>query len=201
MNNQSQDVGAVHAVLRGDREAYGPLVQRHQKSLFNYARKMVLDDEVSLDIVQEAFVKAYVRIRDCREPGHFRAWLFSIARNMCLDYLKDVRRRSVPFSLSPGVQDIPWNASPELKQTLTEALASLPQELRDAFLLKHEAGYTYEEIAEISAVKTSAAKMRVHRARLALSSFLKGNVASEVTIGQAPGVFISEDGFVTREET
>jgi RNA polymerase sigma factor (sigma-70 family) len=78
----------------------------------------------------------------------------------------------------------PHVAEDDLTMTLQTALARLPDALREAFLLKHDAGYTYDEVAEITEASPSAVKMRVHRAREALRAFLRGegvggDVASE----------------------
>ena len=70
-----------------------------------------------------------------------------------------------------GIED-PRRGPDELTLTLRAALEQLPQALREAFLLKHDAGYTYEEIAELTEASPSAVKMRVHRARDALRAFL-----------------------------
>ena len=181
------DAELVDRALRGDLNAYGGLIQRHQQALYRYFRGMGIDYDTSLDLVQDALLKAYTRLSECREPSHFRAWLFSIGRNLCLDYLKNVRRLSVPFSMLPGSEFIASTDTEqtELKCTLTEALDILSPDLRDAFLLKHDAGYTYEEVAEISAASPSAVKMRVHRAREILRTFLTERAVypAEVTTG------------------
>jgi len=166
------DAELVALVLRGNRDAYEPLVNRHQTVLYRHARGMGLDHDTSLDMVQDAFVKAFTRLDECHDPAHFRAWAFRIARNLCLDSLKNVRRLSLPFSEVEGVNDIPAAGDGDADEILREALYRLPVALREAFLLKHDAGYTYEEVAELTNASPSAVKMRVHRAREALRSFL-----------------------------
>lgn len=168
------DAQLVTRVLSGDHKAYGTLVRRHQDSIYRHARGMGLDHDTSLDLVQDAFVKAFDRLEDCRDGAHYRSWPFRICRNLCLDELRNVRRRSVPMSAIDGAESIadPRATSDELTLTLREALQQLPAALREAFLLKHDAGYTYEEIAILTAASPSAVKMRVHRAREALRAFL-----------------------------
>lgn len=169
----SHDGELVKRVRRGDRQAYGVLVHRHQDALYRHARGMGLDHDTSLDLVQDAFVKGYTRIEDCRDGNHFRAWVFRILRNQCLDHVKDVRRNAI--SLSDVAEDgslAQNSASAELCVTLEDALARLPVALREAFLLKHDAGYSYEEIADMTSGTVSAVKMRVHRARESLRGML-----------------------------
>jgi RNA polymerase sigma-70 factor (ECF subfamily) len=168
------DPELVALVLAGRSEAYEPLVNRHQRLLYRHARGMGLDHDTSLDLVQDAFVRAYSLLAECREPGHFRAWVFRIARNLCLDHLKSVRRLTVPLSHVADAEDIPHMGGEDgdAERTVREALLRLPVALREAFLLKHDAGYTYEEVAELTSASPSAVKMRVHRAREALRAFL-----------------------------
>jgi RNA polymerase sigma-70 factor (ECF subfamily) len=168
------DAELVTRVLAGQRDAYTGLVTRHQGALYRHACGMGLDHDTSLDLVQDAFVKGYTRLSDCRDPAHFRSWLFRIGRNLCLDHLKNVRRLSVPLSSVPQAEHIPdhTHGDPDLNRKLRDALDQLPLSLREAFLLKHDAGYTYEEIAEMTSASASAVKMRVHRARETLYTFL-----------------------------
>ncbi|MBI4472908.1 MAG: RNA polymerase sigma factor, partial [Acidobacteria bacterium] len=190
------DANLVYRVINGDRNAYGDLVLRHQHVLYRYMRGMGIDHDTALDILQDAFVKAYTHIKECRDPAHFRSWLFSIARNLCLDHLKNVRRLTVPFSMFPSAERIPSTEAEqnELKRKLREALDALPSDQRDAFLLKHDAGYTYDEVAEIASTTASAIKMRVHRARETLRAFLTGRDVkpATVTIDSASVVLASE---------
>lgn len=169
------DADLVRRVLAGERDDFAELVRRHQDVLYRHARGMGLDHDTSLDLVQDAFVKAYARLNECRDPARFRAWLFSIARRLCLDHLKNVRRATVPFSSVPDVVSIPAadHADAELNRALAKALDALPVATREAFLLKHDAEYTYEDIAIMTEASVSAVKMRVHRAREALRSHLE----------------------------
>lgn len=171
----ASDAELVVRVLNGDREGYSILVRRHQDALFRHARGMGLDADTAEDLVQDAFVKAYVSLAECRDPARFRAWVFRILRNGCLDHARDIRRRTVSLEDVPGGADASATAAAdraELRLVIGRALDTLPAALRDAFLLKHQAGYTYEEMADIAGCSVSAMKMRVHRARDALMTYL-----------------------------
>jgi RNA polymerase sigma-70 factor, ECF subfamily len=171
---QSSDADIVRAVRGGEIDAFAELVRRHQSSLYRHARGMGLDHDTSLDLVQDAFVRGFDRLSECRNPAHFRAWVFRITRNICLDHLKNRRRATIPISQLPEVESISApSGDPELSATLQEALASLPVLLREAFLLKHDAQYTYDEIAELTDSTPSAVKMRVMRGREALQEYLE----------------------------
>jgi RNA polymerase sigma-70 factor (ECF subfamily) len=171
---EPSDADLVARVLNGDDTAYATLVRRHQDLIYRHARGMGLDHDASLDLVQDAFVRAYDRLEDCRDGASYRAWLFRICRNLCLDELRNVRRLVMPMSTIERVETMEdtRGAENELMLTLRAALDRLPNVLRQAFLLKHDAGYTYEEVADITESSPSAVKMRVHRAREALRAFL-----------------------------
>ncbi|HEX7091934.1 MAG TPA: RNA polymerase sigma factor [Longimicrobiales bacterium] len=160
------DGDIVARVLRGDSDSFAILVRRHQEALFRHARGMGLDPDTAADMVQDALVKAYGGLTHCRNPDRFRSWLFRILRNCCLDYLKNVRRRDVSLE-DPALGDAAARVQPhdETRAYLGAALGRLSPLLREAFLLRHEAGYTYDEVAEITDASPSAVKMRVHRAR------------------------------------
>jgi RNA polymerase sigma-70 factor (ECF subfamily) len=171
---EPSDAQFVARVLDGDDAAYAPLVRRHQDVIYRHARGMGLDHDTSLDLVQDAFVRAFERLADCRDGANYRSWLFRICRNLCLDELRNVRRLCVPMSSIENADDLEsiHVVEDEITLTLSAALDRLPHALREAFLLKHDAGYTYEEVAEITEASPSAVKMRVHRAREALRVFL-----------------------------
>ena len=179
--SEPTDAELVACVLDGGDDAYGTLVHRYQNLLYRHARGMGLDHDTSLDLVQDAFVRAFDRLDDCREGAHYRAWLFRIGHNLCVDELRNVRRLCVPMSTIAHVDQIEDERRDEDEMTLTlrAALERLPQALREAFLLKHDAGYTYDEVAVIIGVSPSAVKMRVHRARETLRAFLVAEGVSE----------------------
>jgi RNA polymerase sigma-70 factor (ECF subfamily) len=175
------DAEDVRRVLRGDTAVYAVLVRRYQEPLYRHAYGMVGDPDAAADLVQDSLVKAYTRLGTC-DPDRFAAWLFRILRNRCKDYLKSRRRRDVPL-LDDGPHAAPPGDDPgltldrtELGRAVSEALAHLPEPQREAFLLKHVEGRSYEEMAEMLDAGISALKMRVMRARETLQELLKDRV-------------------------
>ncbi|HUP89737.1 MAG TPA: RNA polymerase sigma factor [Longimicrobiales bacterium] len=165
--------------MRTSRDGYAQLVRAHQQMLYRHARGMGLDHDTALDIVQDALVRGYTHIGECRDAEHFRAWIGRIGRNLCLDHLKNVRRLSTPLSQLPQAENIGDDrASVDVGVTLYDALDRLPTSLREAFLLKHDAGYSYEEIGEMTDASVSAVKMRVHRARETLRELLDVTISA-----------------------
>lgn len=174
---EASDAELVRRVLGGQKPTYEVLVRRYQEPMYRHAVGMVGDSDAAADLVQDSLVKAYTRLGTC-DPDRFAAWLFRILRNRCKDWLKSRRRRDV--SLVDDGHAAPASDDPvrtlertELGQVVAAALARLPEAQREAFLLKHVEGRSYEEMAELLGTGVSALKMRVMRAREALQEMLK----------------------------
>lgn len=166
------DAGLVRLVLQGDQDAFSELVRRHQEGLFRYACSMGVAPDAAHDLVQDAFVRAYVRLRQCRDASRFRAWLLGILRNRVFDHGRDLRQQMVGLDSLPEATLAADPPRHELRRALDNALDRLPALLREAFLLRHQQGYGYDEIAAITSSRVSAVKMRVHRAREQLQQSL-----------------------------
>lgn len=171
------DAELVERVLAGDRDLYAVLVGRYQEVLYRHALGMVGYADAAADLVQDSFIKGFTSLDRCQDPARFGAWVFRILRNRCLDYLKDRRRQTVPLEESAAY--LPSRDDPdadlvqsETRQAVSTALAALPEPQREAFLLKHVDGRSYEEMAEMLGASVSALKMRVMRAREALQAML-----------------------------
>jgi RNA polymerase sigma-70 factor, ECF subfamily len=172
------DAELIGRVLAGERELYAVLVARYQDSLFRHASAMVGDADAAADLVQDSLVKAYTRLATCHDRERFPAWLFRILRNRCKDWLKNRRQHTV--TLNDDAAAAPSGDDPglslertELGRVVDDALQRLPEAQREAFLLKHVEGLSYEEMAERLDTGISALKMRVMRAREAMQEMLR----------------------------
>jgi RNA polymerase sigma-70 factor (ECF subfamily) len=177
------DATLVALVLAGDKQAFEPLVRRYQQPLYRHALAMVLDHDVAADMVQDAFVRAYVHLRQCRDHARFRPWLFQTLRNRCLDHLKDGSGRNVRLDdVAEPLVDAAEGPGElavrnETRVRIEVALGQLPPLLREAFVLHYVDGMPYDAMAELLDASVSALKMRAMRARDALSAVLRdGNV-------------------------
>ena len=171
--DSDQDV--IARVLAGDRDSFAVLIGRYSDPLYRHALGMTGSPDVAEDILQTSFIKAFHHLGEVR--GRFDAWLFRIVANGCKDWLKNIRRSH----LSYDEDDQPSTfASPdegldrtELRQDLDAALAQLAPSLREAFIMKHVEGRSYEDMADLLGTTVGALKMRVHRAREALQTLLE----------------------------
>jgi RNA polymerase sigma-70 factor (ECF subfamily) len=171
------DAAAIGSVLEGDTQAFARLVHRYQGPLYRHAVAMVLDHDVAADMVQDAFVRAYTNLGSCRDRTRFRAWLFQTLRHRCLDYLKEARRRNVPLDAVAEIADSaegPGEAveRARMRSDIADALSRLPEQQREAFVLRYVEELPYESMADLLDASVSALKMRVLRAREALGAAL-----------------------------
>jgi RNA polymerase sigma-70 factor (ECF subfamily) len=172
------DAQVVRDVLSGDRDAYRLLVRRYGDVLHGHALRMTNSPDEAADLVQRAFVKGFKRLSSCREPERVGAWLFRILANICKDHVRSPRRSDVSVavlagSLRSGSDPESDAEGTEIRERVWGALEALTPEQREAFVLKHVEGRTYEEIAAVMDLSVASLKMRVHRAREALRGLLE----------------------------
>src|SRR3981189_2955397 len=156
----------VRGVLAGDVELYAVLVERYRDRFARYAVRMLGSHDAAEDALQDALVRAFDRLADCREPDKFAGWLFLILRNRCF---AEQRRHQREGRLSEDAAEAV--AAPERSdgavarheqaRELELALGQLTPEQREAFVLKHVAGMPYEEMAQLTGATVASLKMRM----------------------------------------
>lgn len=173
------DQEIISRVLAGSKDAFGILIARYSDPLYRHALGMTGSPDVAEDILQASFIKAYSHLEEVR--GRFDAWVFRIVANSCKDWLKNIRRTHLsydeddqPSAYSTPEEEMDRN---ELRTDLEHALQRLPASLREAFVMKHVEGRSYEEMAVLLETTVGALKMRVHRAREALQALLEEKYA------------------------
>ncbi|CAN5194065.1 sigma-70 family RNA polymerase sigma factor [soil metagenome] len=178
-DQREEDQEIIARVLAGSRDAYAILIQRYSDPLYRHALGMTGSPDVAEDILQASFIKAYHHLHEVR--GRFDAWLFRIVANASKDWLKNIRRSHVSYEEDdqPSGLHTPEEEMDrtELRTDLEKALSSLPESLREAFVMKHVEGRSYEEMAALLDTTVGALKMRVHRAREALQEQLQDRYA------------------------
>jgi len=171
------DTEVVARVLGGDREAFGLVIRRYETGLLRFATRMLGSRDAAADAVAEGLVRAYRHLASCRDPSRLRTWLFRIVANRCKSYLSRRAVGDVPLEEAPPVADSTDNeASLERAEQLAlvaQALARLSPDKREAFVLKHVEGLSYQEMAAVTGERIPTLKMRVHRAREALLQVLE----------------------------
>ncbi|MGC8669286.1 MAG: RNA polymerase sigma factor [Chthonomonadales bacterium] len=168
------DGDLVSRFLAGDRSAFDALFQRHQDYVYRIALGIVGDAEDAQDVAQNAFLQAYRSMGSFRRGARFATWLYRITVNCAVDALRAAKaRRAVRLDhVAPVLSDTsdgPEAVAQRNAQDLVVrcALAAIPVRYRDALVLRYYGDLSLEEIAEVLGCSVAAAKVRLHRARLA----------------------------------
>ena len=164
---QATDGDIVRSVLAGDRERYAQLVERYRDRYARYAARMLGSVDAAEDAVQDAFVRAFDQLSQCKEPDKFVGWFFLILRNRCFAE----RRRSkseASLEAADGIAAADRTdggaETSERRRALQQALLALTPDQREVFVMKHVEGLSYGEIAERLSTSIASLKMRMHRA-------------------------------------
>jgi RNA polymerase sigma-70 factor (ECF subfamily) len=161
------DAELVGLALAGTDEPYAHLVARHRSRMMRYAARLLGSREDAEEVVQDSFVRAYRNLIQCANPERFGSWLFTILVNRCRTAAARRNGARVQFVGDEGVEGpgVPHPAEGAAwREEIQRALAVLPVDQREAFLLKHVEELSYEEMERVTGSSTPALKMRVKRA-------------------------------------
>ena len=175
----------IRRARAGDLRAFESLVRDYQADVWRFAYHLTRNRQVAEDVTQEAFLKAFRSMRSFRGDSKFSSWLLRIARNCAIDAYRRTRHEGpvaddVLAAMSAERRPTP-TGSPEDRLRLSAAVAALPADLREPFVVIEVLGFTYHEASTILGVKVGTVKSRMHRARAALIRTLReGEAAGEV---------------------
>jgi RNA polymerase sigma-70 factor (ECF subfamily) len=165
------DEELMHRVQQGDRSSYQALFERHQSSVYGYLVRRTREGIQAEDLFQETWLKVYRNRGTYKAGQRFKPWLFRIASNTFHDALRTSARRIDEVELHR--EHAPRTAAPAGGTLDVEAaIASLPDPLREAFLLGPIQGFDHHEVAEMVGISPDNARARISRARAALRAVL-----------------------------
>ena len=190
MADQSDpDAALMLRVKRGDRAAFTELVEKYKQPVMNFVGRSLRDETEAEDLAQNVFLQVYKSRDRYERTAKFSTWLFTIARNLCLN---EIRRRTRHPAESLDDTQVESDELPprqyedkqiflptenvlhgELARKIEEALAALPENQRTAILLCRQDELSYEEIARVLGCSLSATKSLIHRGRETLKEKLK----------------------------
>jgi RNA polymerase sigma-70 factor (ECF subfamily) len=180
VSRESDDADLVRRTTRGELTAFEQLVDRHRPVVVRVAAGIVGSEEAE-DVSQDAFLRAFHRLERFRGEAPFRSWLLRITHNAALDHL--ARRRAEPVD-PETFDDSPQSAvrAPAERLELRERIERLERKLRGlsaehraVLVLRDAEGFSYEEIAAITASPLGTVKGRLHRARREFIEMLRAN--------------------------
>ncbi len=177
----------VAALKAGEPAAYEQLIEQYAEQVYRVAFRLLQNAADAEDALQEAFLAVYLRIGEFQGEAKFSSWLYRIVTNKALDIIRKRQRKTeaatdaledlgddagewIPDQQATLPED--WAERQEINDLIAEGLTHLSPKLRAAFVLFELEGLSMEEVAAALNVSPSAAKVRVHRARLALRQFL-----------------------------
>nr|WP_304413741.1 RNA polymerase sigma factor RpoE [Methylotenera sp. L2L1] len=178
--NREIDHELVLRAQRGDKRAFGLLVDKYQRKLARLLSRMIRDQAEIEDVVQESFIKAYRALPNFRGDSAFYTWLYRIGINTAKNYLVSMGRRPT-VSTDIEIEDAEnFDSGDELRttetpessmmtkqiaQTVNDTVEGLPEELKTAITLREIEGLSYEEIATIMSCPIGTVRSRIFRAR------------------------------------
>jgi RNA polymerase sigma-70 factor, ECF subfamily len=185
------DADVVTLAQQGREAAFRELVRRYERPVFSLVLRLVRDRETAEDLAQETFIKVLNHIGSYRPEFKLSSWLFKIANNVAIDYLRKRQLKTVSIDGSPhaataaeaeatafdvaapGETALEEMESRELGSAIERAIGALRPEYRSCILLRHVEGRSYEEIAATLDMPLGTVKTYIHRARHQLRKALE----------------------------
>lgn len=187
IESRSEDSSIIREALDGHQAAYDKLMRKYHDAIYNLIYRMVREKEEVEDLTQEAFIKAFASLRSFNEEYAFSTWLYKIATNNCIDYIR--KKKLETFSIDKPIEskdsemtfEVPDTTyqpdkaiiAQQRKELVEEAIESLPEKYRRVIVLRHQQEKNYEEIAEILKLPIGTVKAHIFRAREMLYRYLR----------------------------
>ncbi len=182
--NEPDDMMLIQAYMAGDGKAFETLYKRYRKHLYGYLYNLLSGNEAEVDeIFEETWIKVIDKLGSYRDEGKFSAWLFRVARNIFIDSARKRKRNPVTDILADDLPEVPdWSSRPDRQleeadseRVIKEALAGLPDDQREVFLLRQQS-LSFQEISEIQSCSINTVLGRMRYAVRNLKKIITGKV-------------------------
>lgn len=189
-NSKFEDYELIDNAIKGDQSAYDKLMKKYYNLVHNLIFRMIYNKEDVEDLAQEAFIKAFNSLEKFDRQFAFSTWLYKIASNNCIDYLRKKKLNTISIDkeidsedddLRFEIPDVEFKPDrtiieDERKALLEEAIASLPEKYRMVILMRHRDEKEYEEIAKELKLPLGTVKAHIFRGRELLNKYLKDKI-------------------------
>ncbi len=198
LSQQAADGVLAQQALGGNQEAFEALVHRYSTPLFSFIYHMLGDYDLSCDILQQVFFQLHLSLSTLRTGEPLKPWLFQVARNRCLDDIRQRnRRRTIHFSeleMTNDDEEMPLlinipDGSPlpeelaehhDLQERLRQAIQALPPKFRDVVFLRYSSQLSFSEIGQALHMPTATAKTYFQRAKPLLCTSLRDTISQSI---------------------
>lgn len=188
--SKAEDVILIKSALAGEQSSYDRLMKKYYNLIQSLVYRMIFNKEDVEDLTQEAFIKAFNSLHKFDREFAFSTWLYKIATNNCIDYLR--KKKLTTFSIDKEISsedddlrfEIPDEEHKPDKRVMNEqrekiieqAINSLPDKYKKVIVLRHKEEKDYEEIAEELKIPLGTVKAHLFRARELLNKFLRDKI-------------------------
>ncbi len=188
--SKSEDIKLIDSAIAGNQASYEKLMKKYYQLIYNLVYRMISRKEDVEDLTQEAFIKAFNSIENFDKQFAFSTWLFKIATNNAIDYLR--KKKLFTFSIDKEIEsddsdykfEIPDHENKpykkimdsQMRQILDEAIESLPPKYKEVIVLRHKNELEYEEIAKKLKLPLGTIKAHIFRGRELLNKYLKDKI-------------------------
>lgn len=190
----------VERAQAGDRDAFQEIVERYQRKVYSVCYGMLKNQQDSLDVSQDVFIKVYRYLEKFNHSSSFYTWLYRITVNKCIDFIRKQKRRAeldyddaigpndnveddgnlMPSTL--GVHPDRAYARKELREKMLEALDSLSEKHRTILILREVEGLAYEEIAEVLGISKGTVMSRLYHARRYFQQAMRAYLGDSIAL-------------------
>lgn len=172
--NISDDEKIVTTVLEGNRNAFGIIVRKYQKQVYTLMHRFTNSPSEAADLTQEAFLRAYNRLETFQPGKRFFVWLYTLSLNLARDFAR--KNKKYADTLTENMDDARRETPDQERRliqkgeamALLEALYRIPEDFREALILRYREDLSMRDIARILNLSVSGAKMRIHRGLIKL---------------------------------
>ncbi len=182
-----EDHELIRNALAGDQDSYTKLMKKYHDPVFSLVFKIIHDKEEIEDLVQETFIKAFSSLKSFNENYSFSTWIFKIASNNCIDFMRKKKLKTLSINVTLEQEDgettieIPDTnyetdrniIDEQRRRIIQDAINSLPEKYRVVIQMRHQEEKNYDEISEILCMPIGTVKAHIFRAREMLNKYLK----------------------------
>lgn len=175
---EDKDIIELFHDKKSKEKAFASLLSKYQERVYWHIRKMVIDHDDANDLTQDTFIKVYKSLEKFRSDSGLFTWLYRIATNECLTFLKKKKRRTLLSSenyqeqLFEQLKADPLITGDEIQQKLQMALLTLPEKQKLVFNMKYFDDMKYDEISKVLHISVGSLKASYHHAVKKIETFL-----------------------------